>query len=80
MAGADPLRQYHLATDASKYALGGVLFQLTEEPAGTEATDKHKDQVRIIMFLSFKLEEAETRYHTTERESLAVVRGLTEVK
>ena len=32
------------------------------------------------MFLSFKLEEAETRYSTTEREALAVVRCLAEVK
>ena len=32
------------------------------------------------MFLSFKLEEAETRYRTTEREVLAVVKCLAEVK
>ena len=50
------------------------------EAPGTEALDKHKHSLRIVMFMSFKLEEAETRYHTTEREALAVVRCLAEVK
>ncbi|MCJ1463113.1 hypothetical protein MMC07_001718 [Pseudocyphellaria aurata] len=34
---ADPVVQYHLATDASKYCAGGFLFQLKEWPTGTEA-------------------------------------------
>ena len=80
MSGLDENLQVHLATDASKFGLGGVLFQLPGEPAGTEAVEKHKSSFRIVMFLSFKLEEAETRYHTTEREALAVVRCMAEVK
>ena len=32
------------------------------------------------MFMSFCLEDAETRYDTTEREALAVVRCLAEVR
>lgn len=80
MSGVDESLQMHLATDASKYGLGGVLFQLPGEPPGTEAEDRHKKSLKIIMFISFKLEEAETRYHTTEREALAVVRCMAEVK
>ena len=80
MSGIDEDLQIHLATDASKYGIGGVLFQLPGEPPGTPAEEKHKGISRIIMFLSFKLEEVETRYHTTEREALAVVRCLAEVR
>ena len=80
LSGVDENLQMHLATDASKYGLGGVLFQLPGEPPGTPAEEKHKRISRIIMFLSFKLEEAETRYPTTEREALAVVRCLAEFK
>lgn len=53
MGGADPEAQYHLATDASKLCLGGVLFQLRDTPIGVEATDSFKEKIRIIMFLSF---------------------------
>lgn len=58
--------------------MGGVLFQLKDVPAATEAIDKHKECLRIVMFMSFRLENAETRYTTTEREALAVVRCLAE--
>ena len=40
----------------------------------------YKTTYRIIMFISFKLEEVETRYHTTKWEALAVVRYLAEVR
>ena len=80
MSGIDENLQVHLATDASKFGLGGVLFQLPGEPAGTEAVERHKSSLRIVMFLSFRLEEPETRYHTTEREALAVVRCMAEIK
>lgn len=80
MVGADPEKQYHLATDASKTATGGVLFQLIDHSTGTEAVDKLRNFERIIMFMSFRLTDAESPYHTTERETLAVVRGLSEVR
>ena len=80
MGRADPAVQYHLATDASKWCLGGVLFQLVDAPPGTEATHSYKEHICIIMFMSFRLEDAETRYDTTEREALAVVRCLAEVR
>ena len=80
MGGADPAVQYHLATDASKWCLGGVLFQLVDAPPGIKATHSYKENIQIIMFMSFRLEDAETRYDTTERKALAVVQCLAEVR
>ena len=80
MGGANPAVQYHLANDASKSCLGGVLFQLIDASHGIEATKSYKKHIQIIMFMSFRLENAETRYDTTEREALAVVRCLAEVR
>lgn len=78
--GGDPEVQYHLATDASGLAVGGVLFQLVGVPHGAIAHRRHRTKERIIMFVSKVLSPAETRYHTTEREALAVVRCLEEVR
>lgn len=78
--GGDLETQYHLATDASNSAIGGVLFQLAGLPGGTIAQPKHRKNERIIMFLSKPFSSPETRYNTTEREALAVVRCLEEVR
>ena len=80
MAGSDPSKQHHLCCDASKTGIGGVVFQLADVPPGTEASGTIKDQLRIQMFISFKLSDVETRYTTTEREALAVVRCLAEIR
>lgn len=72
--------QYHLATDASKTGLGGVLFQLIDCEPGTVATVSNRSSMRVIMFISKRLADAETRYTTTEQEALAVVRCLGEVR
>lgn len=78
--GGDPSIQYHLATDASNLGHGGVLFQLINTPPGTIAAPKYRSLERVVMFLSKPFALAETRYHTTEREALAVVRSLNEVR
>lgn len=80
MSGADPNVQYHLTADASEQAVGGVLFQLHGCPEGTQAKPKLLPNERIIMFLSFKLQDAETRYGNSERECLAIVKCLSEVR
>lgn len=82
MAPADPTLQYHLAMDASKRGIGGALFQLHGIEPHTEATNsnEHRDAERIVQFMSFRLEDAETRYTNPEREALAVVKGLAEVR
>ena len=80
MAGADPDAQYHLATDASQNALGGCLFQIRDALPGTEATPTIALNERIIMFLSYRLNDAETRYSNSERECLATVKCLAKVR
>ena len=82
MAPADPTLQYHLAMDASKRVIGGALLQLHGIEPHTEATNsnEHRDAERIMQFMSFRLEDAETRYTNPEREALAVVKGLAEVR
>ena len=68
LAAGDLNFQYHLSTDASGQGLGGALFQEVD------------DQTQWVMFLSYKLLPAETRYHNTEREALAVVKCLEEIR
>ena len=82
MAPPDAKQQYHLAVDASKRGIGGVLFRLDNVKLHVEANNSvaHRDGERIIMFISFKLEDPETRYSNSEREALAVVRCLAEVR
>lgn len=82
MAPSDPDLQYHLAADASKWGIGGVLFQLENIKAYSQATDReaHQAAEHLITFLSFRLEDAETRYSNSEWEALAVVRCWAEVK
>jgi transposase InsO family protein len=82
MASPDTDQQYHLAVDASKRGIGGVLFQLEGIAPHSEAngSQAHRESERMIMFISFKLEDAETRYSNSEREALAVIRCMAEVR
>ena len=80
MSGFDPKLQYYLTVDASKSGIEGVLFQLHDVLARTEAGPKHWKQERIIIFISFRLADVETRYTTTEQKALAIVRYLAEVQ
>jgi len=68
MCGGNPRAQYHLACDASKFATGGVLFQLHGIPAGTDATnsEEHREAERIIVFMSFRMTTAGCNYTTTQ--------------
>ncbi len=66
LARGDSSRQYHLATDASGTGIGGVLFQLRDILAGTVASEKIRGKEDFVLFMSFRLSDAETRYHTTE--------------
>jgi len=49
-------------------------------PIGTKATPKFLDNERIIIFISFRLIDIETRYINSKREYLIVVRCLAEVR
>ena len=78
--GGDDSKQYHLMTDASVFALGGVLFQLPDLPAGTNLATSTRGGMKIVMFISKRFLPTETRYSTTEREALAILRCLEEVR
>ncbi len=80
MTRANSASQYHLITNASKREVSEALFQLKDASIEIEATSKLLSNERIIMFLSFRLEDAETRYSNSERECLAIVKCLAEVK
>jgi hypothetical protein len=66
--------QYHLATDSSNYAYGG--FQLIGVPPGTVFKKELVPKMQIVQFISKGLTNQEQKYHSTEREALAVTRCL----
>ena len=66
LALPDPALPYEVYTDASGFALGGVLLQ--DQGRGMQP----------LAFLSRKLNEAERRYPTGDRELLAIVYALTQ--
>jgi len=81
MASPDPKGQYHLAVDASKQGIGGVLFQRDGIEVGTEAGCREADCAAeiIIMFISFRLSDPGMRYTNSEGGALAVIRCLAEL-
>ena len=65
LAHPDPSRQYVINTDASGFAISGVLMQ-----------DQPDDTRRPVAYFSRKLNPAETRYPTHDKELLAIVRAV----
>ena len=45
--------QYHLATDASKWYLKNILFQLVDASSRTDVTYSYKQNLFIIIFIFF---------------------------
>jgi hypothetical protein len=72
--------QYHLTTNASKRITKACLFQLFEKSFDIIMTSQLKDKFKIIMFMSFHLNDVETKYSNIESECLIIVNVLTEVK
>jgi transposase InsO family protein len=62
MAHPDPNRQYILHTDASGFAVSGVLSQKQDD-----------GKVRPVAYLSNKMDQAEINYTTFDQELLAIV-------
>ncbi len=60
----DPERHIQIETDASDYALGRILSQLTSDDLG---------RWHSVAFFSKKMIPAETRYETHDGELLAIV-------
>ena len=50
--GGDETTQYHLMTDASSHAIGGVLFQLPNSPAGINISTATRKDIKVVMFIS----------------------------
>ena len=61
----DPSKRFYLQTDASRYALGGQLYQLDEN-----------NDIGVVAFTSRVVRGAERNYFTTELELLSVVHCL----
>lgn len=61
----DPKKRYYLQCDASSYAIGAVLYQISEER-----------EERLIGFASRTMKGAELNYFTSEKELLAIVFAL----
>ena len=51
-----------MVVGGSEVGIGGVLFQLRSKPVGTEIIDAIMDEMQSVMFLLFKLTDAESRY------------------
>ena len=66
MIGGDSKYQYHIAADASQHGIGGVVFQLPGMTPGTTTERKHISAMWIVMFISQRLSDAESRYLNTE--------------
>lgn len=60
----DPTKTIELHTDASSAGFGAVLFQ------------KHENELKVIEYYSMRTTETESRYHSYELETLAVVRAI----
>ena len=58
--GGDETRQYHLMTDASQHAIGGMLFQLSQSSARTNISPTTRKKMKVVMFISKRLLPAET--------------------
>ena len=78
--GGEEHMQYHLATDASKTGIGGVLYQLINTEPGTIAKPSNRKQMHIIMFMSFRLVGAPNPYSARDQEALANLWCLQEVR
>ena len=62
----DDSLQYHLSTDAFKFEVSSCLFQLKGTLSETVMKSEHKYVIKVVMFLSYQFDSAQTRYYMTE--------------
>lgn len=76
----DPDLQIHVAADASMTGMGAVVFQLAGSPPNTRVTPTNRKHMQVIAYISIQFTPAESRYSNSEREALAIVKALKEVR
>jgi hypothetical protein len=72
--------QYHLTTNASKKITKACLFQLLEKSSNIIMTSQLKNKFKIIMFMSFRLNDVETWYSNIERKCLIIMNALAKIR
>ena len=80
MTKTDSASQFHLITNASETKLRACLFQLQDIETKVETISKLLTHERMLMFLSYRLNDAETRYSNSERECYVIVKNLAEIR
>ena len=88
IVGGDPTQRYYLSVCAGKYGFGSVLFQLdkADEVRWREGRINGKEKgfpkgkERVVQFIAQAFTDIETRYLDIERECLALLRSLEEVR
>ena len=78
ITGGDPNRQYYLSVCAKKHGFGRVLFQLKEGEEFLKSFPKGRE--RVVQFISQSFSDTESRYLDVERECLAILQSLKEVR
>lgn len=84
IVGGDCSRRYYISVCADKHGFGSVLFQLKDEDEERWALGKGKGfpkgQERVVQFIAQTFSDTESRYLDVERECLAILRTLEEVR
>ena len=80
MVRGDPTRQYYLSITTATHGFGAVFFQLGEEIEKELKHSPPKGKERVIQFISQAFIDTETRYGMLEREYLAILRSLKDVR
>ena len=83
IVGNDLDRRHYLSVTISKWGFGAVFFQLSKDDEDRlERAGKGfpKGRERVIQFISQRFADTETRYLDIEKECLAILRALEEVR
>lgn len=83
VVGNDIARRHYFAVTISKWGFGAVFFQLDREDEDKlEKAGKGfpRGKERVIQFISQRFADTETQYTEVERECLAMLRSLEEVR
>ena len=83
VVGGDVTRRFYVSMTTSTQSFGAVFFQLTredEEEVERSGSKYPRGKERVVQFISQNFADPETRYPILEREYLAALRTLEEVR